>query len=125
MLRFDPDVKEFTQYVCMYDFIVKYWEGKYTITENGEIIGIFLYNSIFDGVYHVSMIFSSKATKMQKARSGKMLDFFCDVHNAKRLETESFVSEENRKWHRYIGFDLEGTKRNVFLGNDIDIWGKL
>lgn len=125
MIGFNPKYDEFTQYVCIYDFIMQCWQGKYTLFHGDKIVAIFLYNQSFSSVYDVAMIVSQEARKRDIMHLPKFLETFRDVKGAVRLQTEHFATEDSRRWHRFCGFELEGTKRKVFLGRDIDIWGRV
>ena len=41
---------------------------------------------------------------------------------AVRLQTESRADEVLRKWHRFLGFTHEGTKRKMMFNQDFDCW---
>lgn len=43
----------------------------------------------------------------------------------KRLETLSLQCKILTRWHRFIGFELEGTKRNYINGKNFDMWGMI
>ena len=125
LIGFNPKYDEFTQYVCIYDFIMQCWEGKYTVFHGDKIIAILMYNQSFSCVYDVSMIVSQEANRKDIVQLPKFLENFRDVKGAIRLQTEAFADEYNRRWHRFCGFELEGTRRKVFLGRDVDIWGRI
>ena len=43
-------------------------------------------------------------------------------HRAVRLQTESRANETLRRWHRFLGFTQEGTKRKMMFNHDYDCW---
>lgn len=45
------------------------------------------------------------------------------VKRALRLETVSQKDDKLRKWHEFLGFTLEGTKRKMMFDKDYDVWG--
>jgi hypothetical protein len=42
--------------------------------------------------------------------------------NATRLQTDSQAVDILRKWHRFLGFDLEGTRKKMIFNKDYDAW---
>jgi hypothetical protein len=42
--------------------------------------------------------------------------------NAQRLQTDSVSCSELRAWHKFLGFTLEGTKRQMMFNRDYDCW---
>lgn len=46
-------------------------------------------------------------------------------YNMTRLETLSFDCDELNRWHKFLGFELEGTKKK-FIGNkNYNVWGMI
>lgn len=41
---------------------------------------------------------------------------------ALRLQTESVSTPELRKWHKFLGFELEGVKQKMMFNRDYDCW---
>lgn len=45
--------------------------------------------------------------------------------NAGRVQTESVADVKVRKWHEFMGFTLEGTRRKMMFNRDYDMWALL
>ncbi len=45
--------------------------------------------------------------------------------NASRLHTESVSCPELTKWHEFLGFEYEGTRKKLLHGRDYDMWAIL
>lgn len=42
---------------------------------------------------------------------------------AKRIQTDSVACPLLDKWHRFLNFELEGTRRKMIHGKDYNLWG--
>ena len=51
-----------------------------------------------------------------------LIQRYMDERGAVRLQTESRTDETLRKWHEFLGFELEGKKRKMMFNNDYDCW---
>lgn len=59
------------------------------------------------------------------AKSGilrKLIREYMEEQGAVRLQTESRANDTLRKWHRFLGFTHEGTKRKMMFNLDYDMW---
>ena len=45
--------------------------------------------------------------------------------NASRFQTISIANDCLRKWHEYLGFTLEGTRKKMMFGRDYDMYAIL
>lgn len=52
----------------------------------------------------------------------ELIGRYMDEHGAMRLQTESKADSILRKWHTFLGFTLEGTKRKMMFNQDYDCW---
>lgn len=46
-------------------------------------------------------------------------------YNMDRLETLSVACEKIDRWHEFLGFELEGTKKRYLGDNDYKMWGMI
>lgn len=69
------------------------------------------------------------ASKEMSISDGKEVKRYIDNKmkelKALRLETTSLDNDILNKWHLFLGFELEGTKRKYFNGKDYKMWGRL
>jgi|GEM_PF-4184554 len=47
------------------------------------------------------------------------------LKNALRFQTDSVSCDCLRKWHEYLGFTLEGTRKKMMFNRDYDMWALL
>jgi len=115
---------EFTKdYLDNYREFIASWD-KRTFDVDGAkaIIGFLNYNeNNYKGFFVISEDF--KPTHLKELKKG-VEGLFKEL-NLKRLETESLDCEELNRWHEFLGFKLEGTKRKCLNGNDYNVWGLL
>ena len=71
----------------------------------------------------IGSLFISKEIKPIHAR--EIRDFiknaFIDLC-AERLQTDSVDCDILNRWHRFIGFEFEGTRKKMFRGKDYNMW---
>lgn len=66
----------------------------------------------------LSKDFSAPDTLLLRGR----IKAYMETHGASRLQTESRTDSTIRKWHRFLGFKLESTKRKAMFNRDYDMW---
>jgi hypothetical protein len=52
----------------------------------------------------------------------KFLQDMIVKYNPVRIETTSLDMPKLNKWHSFLGFKCEGTKRKYFAGKDYKMW---
>lgn len=55
-------------------------------------------------------------------RLRELIAHYMDEHKAVRLQTESRATSVLWKWHEFLGFTYEGTKRKMMFNQDYDCW---
>ena len=45
------------------------------------------------------------------------------IHDAERVQTDSQDDETLNRWHKFLGFTLEGTRKKFMNGLDYNMWG--
>lgn len=51
-----------------------------------------------------------------------LIDQYMVQHGATRVQTESRATDTLRRWHKFLGFNLEGTRRKMMFNMDYDAW---
>ena len=95
---------------------------KATLVEGEEVICIMAAIEYSDTKWKGFLLVS----ELMRARHGvfikEVLEKFLTEHNVTRLETESVACKNIDRWHRFLGFELEGTKRKFIDNIDFNIW---
>lgn len=93
--------------------------------ENGAVICILCFKAYWQNNYLCFLMLSEDAD-FRHARQIKrfvynvMEDFQCN-----RLQTDSLDCDTINRWHRFLGFELEGTRRKIINGQDFNMWAML
>jgi len=95
----------------------------YTIEKDGEVVMIFSYKPYAPRRYTVYMEGSNKLDMAVMRQAKKYWLAGIEMTQPIRIETCSIANEINDRFHRFFGFELEGTKRNYLDGEDYNIWG--
>jgi len=95
----------------------------YTIEIDGKIVMIFSYKAYAPGRYTVYME-GSKYLNLGAMKEAKR-HWITGIKSIKpiRIETTSIANKTNDRFHRFFGFELEGTKKNYLDGEDYNVWG--
>jgi hypothetical protein len=105
-----------------FENILKAWHS-FTVYNEKGIEAILCYVEYHPGCYK-AFICAGKHISMQISRQIKrFIHRMAKEMNATRLETESQDCEMLNRWHRFLGFELEGTKRKFMRGRDYNVWG--
>lgn len=86
------------------------------------IIGFLEYTK---SCYTAFLICSKDMTAKHARELKKFLFNIADILKAKRLETTSLDCDILNRWHKFLGFTLEGTKIKYCDDKDYNIWGML
>lgn len=104
--------------------ILKQWHS-FTVYNDKGIEAILCYIEYHPGCYK-AFILAGKVISMQISRQIKrFLHRMAIEMKATRLETESQDCEMLNRWHRFLGFELEGTKRKYMRGCDYNVWSMI
>jgi len=109
------------------DKFIKDFEQRenYTLYRDDEIMMIFSYKQYAPKRYTVYMVLSKYFDVVDLREAKKLWDKGVSILEPIRIETISEDDEQNNKFHRFIGFEKEGTKRNYLDGKDYIVWGIL
>jgi len=104
---------------------VKDFENRenYTIETKGNVMLIFSYKAYAKSRYTV-YVEGSEGLGLKEMKEAKRLWLKgIETINPIRIETISIANEKNDRFHRFFGFELEGTKRNYLDDVDYNVWG--
>ena len=92
------------------------------VDDKGNVMLIMAYQNYWgncwQGFLLVSKMFDwNAATELRKHLHAGMV-----ANKAMRLQTESVSDDKLRKWHEFLGFTLEGTRRKMMFNRDYDQW---
>lgn len=93
--------------------------------DDGAVIAVLCFKAYWQQNYICFLLLSESAT-MRHARQIKrfvhsvMEDFRCN-----RLQTDSLDCAMINRWHKFLGFELEGTRRKIINDQDFNMWAML
>ena len=120
----DYDIKanKYTEHYLAQEHAQKIIVSDKRVFEDGEskaIIGFLNYNqNNYYGFFIINETFEARCIPMLK----ECIEKLSEEVQADRLETESIACKEIDKWHKALGFELEGTKTKSYNGQDMNIW---
>jgi len=104
--------------------VIRMYEGT-TLEEKGAVKAILFYRAYAEGHYEGFLVC---AVGMTAFDGQKVKEFIYELKNGlgiKRIETLSIDSEELNRWHKFLGFVCEGTKKRFLKGKDYNMWALL
>ena len=119
--NFEPNLySKYDDYIDIFDNEVYL---KYSLIKNNKVEAILCFYNYWEDNWNCFSLMS-KDFKFSYAREVKKFMNHCiTTLKPKKLETDSVDCEMLNRWHKFIGFDLEGTKRNHIYGQNINMWG--
>lgn len=95
----------------------------WTLEHKGNVVCIIMINHFIDNIYHCGLVFSEDfepicARELKRFIYGHVIPVF----KPRRLETESLDVKVLNRWHNFLGFNKDGTKRNYIKGRTYNIW---
>lgn len=117
----DPRTYENLLYSILYDGNLTN-----TIEEDGKVIGIMrgiLYapRCMYVALYPTKEIFNYKTSSARTIKN--WLYHVADCLKLERIETRSLDNEYLNRWHKWVGFDLEGKSKKWCYGLNYNLWG--
>lgn len=90
--------------------------------ENGAVVCIMCFKSYWEnnyvGFFLIGLdIQPVHARVLKRFMENVILDF-----NMERLQTDSVDCELLNRWHKFLGFELEGKRRKMIMGKDFNMW---
>jgi hypothetical protein len=101
--------------------VLKMYEG-WTLEKEGIIKAILFYRNYAEQNYEGFLVCS---LFMNGFDGQEIKDFIYQLRDrlgVKRIETLSLDCEELNKWHKFLGFTCEGTKRKFLKDKDYRMW---
>ena len=116
---------EFTQ-----DYVTKYLNDihicdKRTLEVNGKVQAVICFNCYEDNNYTGFFLIANDFNPRNIVFLKNEINKLADELKAERLETLSLDDDRINRWHKSLGFELEGTKRKFKKGKDFNIWAML
>ena len=95
------------------------------VSAGGDVYAIIVFGA-YNIRNYIAMFFISEdmplmaARELRKFLHGAIMDF-----NADRIQTDSPDCEMLNKWHKFLGFTLEGRREKMANNMDYNLWGML
>jgi len=96
-----------------------------TLTKDGEIMCILGYFKYWGDNYKSFLIISKKFDYIYARTARKLLYGLFNQLGACRIETESPDIPMLNRWHKFLGYEKEGTKVKFMENKDYNVWGML
>lgn len=97
----------------------------HSLWHDGMVHAILVFQNYWQRNWHGFFLISEAFTpKMGIVLRDYIRDTMTD-REALRMQTESISCEELTKWHKFLGFELEGCRRQMLYGHDYDQWAIL
>lgn len=95
---------------------------KNTLVDGADVLCIIAFRRYWERNFIAFMMVSDDirpvhARELKEYIRLAMIDFECE-----RLQTSSIKCETLDRWHRFLGFELEGTQRKLIFGKDFNMW---
>lgn len=97
----------------------------YTLTDDGRPYVLICFFEYTDNCYNGFFVCDKDMKPRHAIKLKKFIDATAKWLKAKRLETTSLDCDILNRWHKFLGFEKEGTKRKYYGGKDYNIWGRL
>lgn len=104
--------------------VVFMYEG-WTLEKDGRLKAILFYRQYAQGNYEGFLVCSVYMSAFDGQQVKEFIDKLKIRLNIERIETLSLDCESLNKWHRFLGFTCEGTKRRFLHGKDYKMWSML
>jgi hypothetical protein len=116
--------KEFPGYLEAFKSSIENSNHK-VFEKDGKVVGIGCYIEYLPRHFYIFLV-STKYTKeyplVVARESRKMIDEGIKTKDPLRIGTESLDNDFLNRWHMWLGFILEGVKRNYFGKRNFNIW---
>lgn len=93
--------------------------------KTGEVLCIICFKSYWQNNYVGCFLMAEEmpaiyARQLKIFMENVILDF-----NMERLQTDSVDCAVLNRWHEFLGFTLEGTRKKMIMGKDFNMWAIL
>ena len=107
-----------------YTFLRDGFFEKYShFNELGELTCIMICYKYWGDNWVVSFAGTDKFSfKYAKEIKLAMIDLIL-IKGADRVQTDSVDCKSLNRWHKFLGFEFEGTRKNLMYGKDYNMWG--
>jgi hypothetical protein len=122
------EVNEYSLSDINVDFIFNdadFYKQTLECDKTGRIMAILCFKAYWEQNYICFLLMSKHmgachARTIKKFVHGVMADFGCN-----RLQTDSLDCPVINRWHEFLGFQLEGTRRKIIDDKDFNMWAIL
>jgi hypothetical protein len=100
---------------------IKICEG-WTLEKDGVVKAILFYRNYAEKNYEGFLVCSMTMNAFDGQEIKEFIYKLRERLDIKRIETLSLDCEELNKWHKFLGFECEGTKRKFLKNKDYKMW---
>lgn len=90
--------------------------------ENGLVQAIICFRNYWGRCWSCFVLVAWDFKLFNSCLLRELMARYMDEQGAMRLQTESRADTVLRKWHKFLGFTLEGTRRKMMFNHDYDCW---
>lgn len=90
--------------------------------DDGLVQAIICFSNYWGDCWSCFMLVSQNFDPSLAPDVRELITRYMNTKAATRLQTESRAEPILRKWHRFLGFHYEGTKRKMMFNQDYDCW---
>jgi len=88
---------------------------------DGEVKAVGAFQNYWGNNWNVFILMSKDFKQIRELK--RFFDDFILINNVKRLQTESINCDILNRWHKFLGFELEGLKKQMIYNKDYNCWG--
>lgn len=90
--------------------------------ENGLVQAIICFYNYWGNCWTCFVLVAKEFVQANNHRLRELIRCYMLQYNAVRLQTDSRANDVLRKWHQFLGFSHEGTKKKMMFNQDYDCW---
>lgn len=90
--------------------------------EDGLVQAIICFRNYWGHCWSCFVLLAKNFLPGNNCRLRELMNRYMVEHDAIRLETTSRAETTLRRWHEWMGFTLEGTRRKMMFNCDYDMW---
>lgn len=121
--NFEPNI--YSQYDDFIDIFDNYEYLKYSLIKEGKVKAILCFTNYWENNWNCFLLMCKGFEFCYAKDIKKFMQYCIKKLKPQKLETDSLDCPELNRWHKFLGFKLEGTKRKHIYGKDINMWGML
>jgi hypothetical protein len=123
------DLNDFSHFDVLVDKdsfkkILESWHS-FTVYNSDGIECLFSYIEYCPDCYRALIVAGKRMSMATSKQIKRFLHRMAKELKAVRLETESLNCDLLNRWHKFLGFELEGTKRKYLNGRDYNMWSMI